>query len=255
MEPFLLQIKGVAIPCGTFLLATRSSWHATCNTWLPIWAVAERWLYCEPLGDARTLSVCESKQTVAAVWRSSPSRDTACFTQPGRKVPRRTLGGKAAEWSGRSTARVQLWERRLSGTARRTQIAADALPIPAIRLSSRMMLCIEPRPSLRTEDPVGYPRRANRVLYFCDNHFGGAGASGGDHHPDVSRRNNQSPNLGESCVTAKSSRARFGTTNSARRSSQARRIFPASQCGLIARNFAPPPGKCAATGTSGDCDG
>jgi hypothetical protein len=33
-----------------------------------------------------------------------------------------------------STVRVQLWERRLSGSARRTQVAVDASPIPAIRL-------------------------------------------------------------------------------------------------------------------------
>src|SRR5215471_4508889 len=52
------------------------------------------------------------------------------------------------------TVRVHFWERRLSGSARRTQVAADAWH-PAIRLPSRMLLCIEPRPSLRSEDPVG----------------------------------------------------------------------------------------------------
>jgi hypothetical protein len=100
------------------------------------------------------LSVCDSSQTVAAVWRPSPSRDTARFTKPGR-----------VRYCGRAV-RVQIWERRLSGSARRTQVAVDASPIPAIRLFSRMMRCIEPRPSLRSEDPVGIPSQGQPGPYF-----------------------------------------------------------------------------------------
>src|SRR4051794_25833420 len=74
--------------------------------------------------------------------------------------------------------RVQLWERRLSGSARRTQVAVGAPPIPAIRLQSRMMLCIEPRPSLRSEDRVGIPSQGQRGLYFWlfSKHRGGRGS-------------------------------------------------------------------------------
>lgn len=61
-------------------------------------------------------------------------------------------------------------------------------------------------------------------------------------YPDVIRLSSQSPNRGDSCETANSNRARLGTISSARRCSHARKILSASQCGLIARTFAPPPG-------------
>jgi hypothetical protein len=90
------------------------------------------------------LSVCDSKQTVAAVWRPRPSRDTARFTQPGREVPRP---------SGTGTTLGETLVRLGSPDASSRRCTADSRHPPI----SRMMLCIEPRPSLRSEDPVGIP--------------------------------------------------------------------------------------------------
>lgn len=75
-------------------------------------------------------------------------------------------------------ARVQLWERRLSGSARRTTSSRWSMAIPAIRLSSRMMLCSEPRPSLQTEDPVGIPLAGPTGSFFCARRAGNVGAIG-----------------------------------------------------------------------------
>jgi hypothetical protein len=59
-------------------------WHAECISQLSITQASPRWLFCEPRRRLYNLSVCDSKQTVATVWRPCPSRDTARFTQPGR---------------------------------------------------------------------------------------------------------------------------------------------------------------------------
>jgi hypothetical protein len=53
--------------------------------------LAEVHFRCSALAEStprNNLSVCESKQTVAEVWRPCPSRDTARFTLPREYVPR-----------------------------------------------------------------------------------------------------------------------------------------------------------------------
>jgi len=70
-------------------------------------------------------------KTVAAVWRPCPIRETARFTLPG----------SVADW------------RTAIPAICRTISTDDAVPQAADRLPD-------------TEDPVGTPRRANRVLFF-----------------------------------------------------------------------------------------
>ncbi len=101
------------------------------------------------------LSVCDSKQTVAEVWRPCPSRDTARFTQPGRVGTEGPIGTGAT--FGRDACPA-----RLAGRISSRWCTA----IPAIRLLCRMMLYTEPRPSSPNTGPGWLPRRANRVLYF-----------------------------------------------------------------------------------------
>jgi hypothetical protein len=140
------------------------------------WQSPRQPIRCRTRPTPDNLSVCESKQTVAAVWRPCPSRDTARFTQPGRSRCRDRHPAKQSWVSGRSAVRVQLWERRLSGSARRTQVAADARDSrhPPFEPDDVAHRAAAVSPQTRTR--LASPRRANRVLCFFAANLGGRGS-------------------------------------------------------------------------------
>lgn len=150
-----------------FCRARRRFWHGVCITPLSITQASSRWLFCEPRRRPHNLSVCDSKQTVAAVWRPCPSRETARITQPGRL---RCRGGHPAP-----KCRMQ---GRVDGTG--TTLGETLVRLGSPDASSRRCIAESRHPPPEPDDAVhraaavppirgpGWhsPRRANRVLIF-----------------------------------------------------------------------------------------
>jgi hypothetical protein len=142
------------------LLARRVHYSAS------ITRASPRWLFCEPRATPHNLSVCDSKQTVAAVWRPRPSRDTARFTQPGRLGCRRGHPALQCRMSG-----------RVDGTG--ATLGETFVRLGSPDASSRWCTASRHPPSkpdaavhrAAAVPPIRgpgwhYPRRANRVLIF-----------------------------------------------------------------------------------------
>src|SRR3954465_5194836 len=53
-KAFLNIVRQISIAAWCAYRRIRAAWHAGCITPLPNRAVAERWLFCEPLSDAHT---------------------------------------------------------------------------------------------------------------------------------------------------------------------------------------------------------
>ncbi len=134
-------------------------WHATCN----------RHRSREPAKGrdvGNNLSVCESKQTVAAVWRPKPVTGYCTF-HITRENGCRESGAGFRRWSPKAgSVRVQLGRdvcpARLAG-----RMKPQGVAIPAIRRLSRMMPCLSRGRPPQTEGPVGYASQRQPGLYFA----------------------------------------------------------------------------------------
>ena len=159
-----------------FSIEDQSFWHAECNTSHPTARRPPRQLN-EHMPVVRRLITCPF------VILSKLSPRYGDHARHGILHVSHNQGDEVPWPSGTGTTLGETLVRLGSPDVSSRRCIADSRHPPV----SRMMLCIEPRPSLRSEDPVGIPSQGQPGPYFLPN----------KDYPDVIRRNSQSPNRGD----------------------------------------------------------